>query len=118
TNYTLAMLTTRGKAEWLFTIRALATRAWAAGGVRDLAGEARDFPASALSMGGIALTAPEAPPGLAAQAREVFGRARGNRSHPGCATNYRIAAAVGGWWLRQADVSTRLLDRWWPIPGW
>jgi glycosyltransferase involved in cell wall biosynthesis len=116
-NDTSKWLTARGRAHWLYTVRELATRAWAAGGLRDLASEIRGFPASALSTVVIALTAPESPPALAQQARQVFETRREIASQPGCARHYRIAAAVGGWWLRYADVSTRLLGRWWPAPG-
>jgi glycosyltransferase involved in cell wall biosynthesis len=117
-NYTARMMTTRGRAQWLYTVRELARRAWAAGGLRDLAGETQALPPSALSTIVIALTAPESPPELARQARAIFASRRDIAAKAGCATNYRLAAAVGSWWLRYADVSTRLLGRWWPVPGW
>jgi glycosyltransferase involved in cell wall biosynthesis len=112
------VMNSRGKAHWLFTVRELGRRAWAVGALRDLAGEMTNAPASALSSVVIALAAPESPRGLARQARQVFESRRDVAREPGCATNYRIAATVGGWWLRYADVSTRLLGRWWPAPWW
>ena len=115
-NYTSRMMTNRGRAEWLFTVRELARRAWAVGALRDLAGEVQDFSPCALSTVVIALTAPDSPPELAQQARQIFESRRDLARQPGCATNYRIAATVGGWWLRYADVSVRLLGRWWPAP--
>jgi hypothetical protein len=112
------LMNSRGRAQWLYTVRELARRAWAAGGLRDLAGETQAFPPSALSTIVIALTAPESPPELVRQARAIFASRRDIAAKAGCATNYRLAAAVGSWWLRYADVSTRLLGRWWPVPGW
>jgi glycosyltransferase involved in cell wall biosynthesis len=109
------LMNSRGKAQWLFTVRELATRAWAAGALRDLAGETQGFPPSALSTVVIALTAPESPPELAQQAWRIFESRRDIAGKPGCAINYRIAAKLGGWWLRHADVSTRVLGRWWPL---
>jgi glycosyltransferase involved in cell wall biosynthesis len=118
TNYTQRPINTQAKAHWLFTVRELARRAWAAGGLRDLARETRDFPASALSTVVIALSAPESPRGLMRQARAIFESRRDIAADAGCAVQYRIAASVGGWWLGYADLSTRLLARWWPVPDW
>jgi len=106
----------RDKAQWLCTVRELAKQAWYAGALRDLAGETRQFPASVLSTVVIALTAPESPPGLAHQARQIFESRPDISREAGCAMHYRIATTVGGWWLRYADVTTRLLGRWWPVP--
>jgi glycosyltransferase involved in cell wall biosynthesis len=117
-NYSHRPITTRAKAHWLFTMRELASRAWKAGGLRNLARETQDFSASALSSLIIALSAPETPAGLMRQAREIFEGRRDIAALAGCAMQYRIATQVGGWWLRYADVSTRLLARWWPMPGW
>jgi len=116
-NYTLRQINTRAKAHWLFTVRELARRAWQAGGLRELARETHEFSASALSTLLIALSAPESPEGLKRQARAIFESRRDIASDAGCAMQYRIAARAGGWWLRYADVSTRLLARWWPLPG-
>jgi hypothetical protein len=118
TNYTQRRINSQAKAHWLFTVRELASRCWAVGGLRDLARETRDFPASALSTVVIALSAPESPAGLVRQARAIFETRREITADAGCAAQYRIAARVGGWWLRCADVSTRLLARWWPVPNW
>src|SRR5262249_40422021 len=116
-NYTLRQINTQVKAHWLFTVRELARRAWLAGGLRELARETHDFSASALSTLVIALSAPESPAELMRQAREIFESRRDIAADAGCALQYRIAANVGGWWLRYADVSTRLLAHWWPLPG-
>src|SRR5579883_1432618 len=48
-NYSQRPITARAKAHWLFTMRELASRAWEAGGLRNLAQETEDFSASALS---------------------------------------------------------------------
>ncbi len=117
-NDTYGYRNSRGKAHWLFVIRELAKRAYAAGALRDLAAETRAFPASALSVLVIALSALDSPPGLARQARRIFETRRDLVTQPGCAINYRLATIVGGWWLRWADLQTRLLARWWPIADW
>jgi glycosyltransferase involved in cell wall biosynthesis len=105
----------RGEAHWLYVIRELAKRAYAAGGLRDLATETREFPASALSVLVIALSAPDSPPDLVRQARRIFEARRDLATQPGCALNFRLATRLGGWWLRWADPQTRLLARWWPV---
>lgn len=113
-NYTSRMMTNTGKAQWLFTLRELARRAWSAGALRDLACETKGFSPTALSAVVVALTAPGTPPDLRSQALRIFHKRRDMASMPGCATNYRIACAVGSWWLSYADLCTRVLGRWWP----
>src|SRR5262249_2587462 len=113
-NYASRMMTNGGKAQWLFTLRELARRAWAAGALRNLERETRDFSPSALSTVVVALTAPETPRALKRQALRIFDNRRDIASDPGCATHYRFATVVGRWWLSYADVCTRVLGRWWP----
>ena len=108
----------RGRAHWHYTVRELARRAYAAGGLRDLAVEIRALPAAAVSTIVIALSSPDTPPALAHQAQRVFATRPELAALPGCARDYRIAARVGGWWLRWADVRMRLMGRWWPTGRW
>jgi glycosyltransferase involved in cell wall biosynthesis len=107
----------RSLAQWRFTQRLLAARAYALGGLRDLAAETRDFPPGPLSVLLVALTAPESPVGLARQAHAIAKSRSELAEHPDCATLYRLAARLGGWALNYADVAGRLRGRWWPIPG-
>jgi glycosyltransferase involved in cell wall biosynthesis len=118
TNATFRYINSRGNAHWLYVLRELAKRAYRAGGLRDLPAETRDFSAGHLSILVIALSAPESPPGLRRQARQLFEARRDLATDPGCARNYRIAARLGAWWLHWADLQTRLLGRWWPVPAW
>lgn len=113
-NFTSRMMSNAGKAQWLFTLRELARRAWRAGALRDLEAETCAFSASALSTVVVALTAPGTPPGLRSQALRIFAKRRDIASMPGCAAHYRAASVVGAWWLRYADLCTRLLGWWWP----
>jgi glycosyltransferase involved in cell wall biosynthesis len=117
-NDTYGHRNSKGKAHWLYVIRELAKRAYAAGGLRDLATETREFPAAALSVLIIALSAPDSPPDLVRQARRIFEARRDLATQPGCALNFRLATRLGGWWLRWADPQTRLLARWWPVAAW
>ncbi len=117
-NDTYGYRNSRGKAHWLYVIRELAKRAYAAGALRDLEAETRDFSPSALSVMVIALSALDSPPGIARQARRIFEKRRDLATQPGCAINYRLATKLGAWWLRWADLQTRLLARWWPVPAW
>ncbi len=113
-NATYGFENMRGRAEWLYTIRELATRAWKAGALRDLAGETLSFSPAALSIMVVALTAPETPPPLRRQAYRLFRMRRDIAKRPGCAMNFRIACVLGGWWLSHADLRARLWARWWP----
>jgi glycosyltransferase involved in cell wall biosynthesis len=106
---------TRTMAQWRFTMRFLASRAYALGGLHDLAGETRDFPLAALGNLIVALAAPETPGGLSRQAHEIF-RSRPDLARtPDCTTLYRLAARLGDWALTYGDLAGRLAARWWPI---
>jgi glycosyltransferase involved in cell wall biosynthesis len=106
----------RSLAQWRFTQRLLATRAYALGGLRDLAAETEQFPPGPLSVLLVALAAPESPKGLSQQAQAIFEERRRELTlHPDSATLCRLAARLGSWALPYADVAGRLSARWWPI---
>jgi glycosyltransferase involved in cell wall biosynthesis len=107
----------RTMAQWRFTMRFLATQAYALGGLRDLAGETRDFPAAVLANLLVALAAPESPRGLSQQAHAIFRTRPDLALAPDCTTLYRLAARFGDWALTYADVIGRVGARWWPIPA-
>jgi glycosyltransferase involved in cell wall biosynthesis len=108
-NATYGFRNMRSRAEWLYTIRELATRAWEAGGLRDLPSETAAFSAAELSILVIALSAPGTPAPLRRQALRLVRTRREIASEPGCAMNFRIATVIGSWWLRHAYLRTRLL---------
>jgi hypothetical protein len=117
-NATHGFQDSRSRAQWLYTIRELAKRAWRAGGLRHLVAETAGFSASALSVLVVALMAPETPRPLRRQALQLFRRRQDIVREPGCAMNFRIAAVIGSWWLCHADLRTRLWGRWWPVATW
>jgi glycosyltransferase involved in cell wall biosynthesis len=108
--------TVRIMAQRRFVLRFLATHAYAMGGLRDLAAETRDASPATLSMLLVALAAPETPKALSRQAHEIFKTRRDLVRDPDCSTVYRLAVRLGDWAFSWADVATRLLARWWPIP--
>jgi glycosyltransferase involved in cell wall biosynthesis len=118
-NMTYASITRRLKTmpEWRFTMRTLAARAYALGGLRDLAAETRGFHPGTLSAVVVALAARDSPRALARQARAIFEARRHLAVDPECSVHYRTAARVGGWYLAYADLVARVLARWWPHPA-
>ncbi len=118
-NMTYASISRRWKEmpEWRFTMRTLAARAYARGGLRDLAAETRGFGPGVLSAVVVSLAARDSPRGLARQARAIFEAQRSLARDPECSFHYRLAARVGGWYLAYADLVARLLARWWPHPA-
>jgi glycosyltransferase involved in cell wall biosynthesis len=104
-------------AQWRYTLRYLATLAYSRGALRDLASETHDFTPASLSMLILALTAPETPKGLSQQAHTIHRARRDLALDPTSSRLYRLAVRIGDWALPYADVSARLLVRWWPIPA-
>jgi hypothetical protein len=109
--------TVRSMAQFRFTMAALATRAYALGGLRDLAAETRHFPAGPLSALIVALAAPETPRALSEQARAIFAARQDLALDPACNRLYRLAVRFGRWYLPYADLTARAVAGWWPIPA-
>jgi glycosyltransferase involved in cell wall biosynthesis len=103
--------------EWRFTVRTLAARAYALGGLRDLAAETQGFRPGVLSAVVVSLAAMDSPRALARQARAIFEARRALARDPECSIHYRVAARVGGSYLTYADLVSRLVARWWPHPA-